>query len=194
MRRRRIPEAAWLVFALAAPASPAPAWAQARDAVYLRAGVVSEGPQHTFEKGLELGAGWERHTDLGFARGLGISFVRQADSEGFDEFEATMLSVEGHVRWAIDRARLRPLVEMGLGGYRFDWHSRWQPGEPAYEGDWIAPGGWLGLGAAVRLTAAVDARLGIAWHFIAQGIATDGGNMEDYFATGLTLEFALPRR
>lgn len=163
--------------------------------LYVRGGAVTEGVQHTLKQGIELGLGYERRLGDAFAVGAGVGFARQGSRFGYDEYLAQATSFEGHGRWSIGRARIRPHLEMGLGVYVF--HSRvvWRTGQPGLAADWSAPGAWLGLGAETRVAPALSARLGIAYHLLAQSVSVDiGGNVEDYFATGLTLAWGLPGR
>lgn len=182
-----------LVAAFVACSSPGLAAAGGYDGFWLRVGAVSEGPQHSLRKGVEIGGGWDWHTSSALALGVGASLARQGSQFGYSEFKARFLSFEGHVRGTIGDGPVRPLAELGLGYYLFDIHALWQPGSPALDDDWNAPGMWLGIGAEARLTENLAARLGVAYHLVAQGIQVEGGNLEDYFATGLTLEVALPR-
>ena len=162
--------------------------------LYVRGGAVTEGVHHTLRKGVELGLGYERRLGDAFALGAGAGFARQGSKFDHDEFVAQATSVEGHSRWSIGRARIRPHLELGLGYYLFHVRSVWRVGQPGFADDWGAPGAWFGLGAEARITPAVSARLGIAYHWIAQSVALEGGNAEDYFATGLTLDYGLPAR
>lgn len=163
--------------------------------LYLRGGAVSEGVQHTIKKGLELGVGYERRVGDAYAFGAGVGFARQGSKFDYDLYVAQATSFEGHGRWSIGRARVRPHVEMGLGLYLFHSRAVWRTGQPDYAADWSAPGAWWGLGAETRLTPSVSARLGIAYHLLAQSISVmSSGNVEDYFATGLTLAYGLPGR
>jgi hypothetical protein len=57
---------------------------------------------------------------------------------------------------------------------------------------WGAPGGWLGIGAQVRMPRGFRARIGVAYHFIVQSANVEGGNLEDYVASSLTLGDVLP--
>jgi hypothetical protein len=163
--------------------------------LYARVAGVSQGPQGTFKRGLELGVGVERRLQSRFTLGVGVGFARDRNRFDFDEFHEQAFSLEGHGRWLIGRARVRPMLEMGLGYYWLSSHELWRVGQPpAFDQDWSAPGAWFGLGAEARLVPGVVARLGIAYHFLAQSIAVEGGNAEDYFATGLTLAYGLPGR
>jgi opacity protein-like surface antigen len=163
--------------------------------LYVRGGAVTEGVQHTLKKGVELGLGYERRLGDAFTLGAGVGFARQGSRFDHDEYVAQATSFEGHGRWSIGRARIRPHLETGLGVYVFHSRAVWRAGQPGFAADWSAPGAWLGLGAGTRVTPALSVRLGIAYHLIAQSISVDtGGNVEDYFATGLTLAFGLPGR
>jgi hypothetical protein len=160
--------------------------------LYLRGGVVSEGVQHTIQKGFELGLGYERRLGDEFTLGAGVGFARQGNKFDYEQFVAQATSFEGHGRWSIGRARIRPHLELGLGLYVFHGREVWRAGQPGSAADWSAPGAWAGLGAETRVTPAIAARLGFAYHLLAQSISDLGGNLEDYFATGLTLAFGLP--
>ena len=174
--------------------APGLAAAQGSDGLWFRVGAVSEGQQHSLKHGIELGAGWDWHVSSPFAIGVGAGLARQGSETGYSEFTAHFLSFEGHVRGTIGSARVRPLAELGLGYYLFDVHTLWQPGTPSFDDDWKAPGVWLGIGAETRLAESLGARIGIAYHVIAGSIAIEGGNLEDYVASGVTLEYVLPRR
>lgn len=153
------------------------------DAIYVRAGALSEGPQHTIKGGLDLGAGFDWSVHDRYVLGLGLALARQSESPRTGE-EVSIVSFEGHSRWFVTAARVRPVLEFGLGYYWFHIPSTGLIGERP---DGSAPGAWLGLGAETGITRRLSARLGIAYHLIAQSITLEGGNLEDYFATGITL-------
>lgn len=161
------------------------------DVLYARVGLVSEGMQGTLAHGLELGGGWDVPLGANFFVGLGASFARQRDRSGFADLQERFLSFDVHARGQIGHAAVRPFFEVGLGYYRYDAHFRY-PARLPVDRAWGAPGGSLGIGTQVRLGHAFRARIGVAHHLIVQSTAYNGGNLEDYFASGLTLEYVLP--
>lgn len=179
----------WGLAATAAVAEPA----ASRYGAYARIGAVSEGQQGTFRNGIELGGGVDVHLSPNAALGLGFGYARQGHANLYREFESTSFSLEAHARRFFMESRVRPLAEIGLSYHRFQHHSQYSLAESPYDVRWNAPGAWLGAGAEARLTPTTALRLGIAYHFIAQSIAERGGNAEDYFASGLSVEFRPPQ-
>ena len=162
--------------------------AETHDAFYLRAGGVSEGPQHTLRSGYELGVGYDWPVGDRHLLGMGLAFADEAASS---DSQAHAFSLEGHGRWRLTRSRVRPLLEGGLGYYWFE-----RPTSAFLLGGrttWAAPGAWLGIGAEAGIIPGLSARFGIAYHMVAQSITVSGGNLEDYFASGITLAIS-PRR
>lgn len=164
------------------------------DAFYVRAGGLSEGPQHTFKRGLELGAGGEITATRWLVLGLGVGLARQRQELADQTNHATAFSLELHGRWLMGDARVRPMLEMGAGYYQLDldvWHG---PGGFGYARTWRAPGMWFGTGAQVRISPSVSVRPGVAYHVMAPSITMEGGNLEDYFAIGASLAYHLTGR
>jgi hypothetical protein len=189
----RVPRLASLVVAFLAVAPVAHAGGRGIDAVYVRVGGLSEGPQHTFKHGLELGAGGEVIARDWLVFGLGVGLARQRSQLGYDRYDATAFSLEGHGRWLVGSARVRPMLEMGAGYYRFELDVLDDAGF-GHQARWHAPGLWFGLGADVGINESLSVRPGIAYHFIAQSTALEGGNGEDYFAAGITLAYGFGHR
>lgn len=163
------------------------------DAFYVRVGGLSEGPQHTFKHGLELGAGGEISATRWLVLGLGVGLARQRNQLGYDRYAATAFSLELHGRWLMGDARVRPMLEMGAGYYHLDLDVL-REGGYGFGRSWRAPGMWFGTGAQVRITPSVSVRPGIAYHVMAPSITMEGGNLEDYFAIGASLAYHLPGR
>ena len=182
-----------LVVLLATLAPVARAEGGGIDAFYVRVGGLSEGPQHTFKHGLELGAGGEVSATPWLDIGAGIGTARQRSQSGFDTYHATALSFEIHGRALIGNARMRPMLEMGVGYYQLDLDVRY-PWGYGYGRTFRAPGMWFGTGAQVRIFETVSVRPGIAYHFMVPSASIDGGNVEDYFAIGASLVYHLPSR
>lgn len=178
---------AWilLLFALSAGAPSAVA---APVAVYGRIGGLGQGPQGGLQSGLEFGGGVDFDLSNAFALGGGIAHALDTRT-GID---ASCTSFEAHGRFRLGYGDVHPYIDMGVGLYSL--HSN----VPAIAQGVVderhdAPGVLAGLGLEVRSAGPWGVRAGATYHTFASEIAIEGGDMADYFALGVSLEYRLKK-
>ena len=173
--RRSFPAAVrWIAFVVFFAAFALPSRAVAGDwSGGVRVGTAQEGSQGTLQTGFEFGAVAERTTGGAFDLGVGLGLALDG-SQDYGPF-VTILSFEGHVRTSTTR---RPVyLELGLGWYTMDVIEV------------MGPGGFVGAGYEWRASDEHRIALGAAYHFFASEVDATSGNMEDYFALGVTLRW-----
>ena len=139
----------------------------------LRVGTAQEASQGTVQSGFEFGAVVERSTGGAFDLGLGLGLALDG-SQDYGPF-VSILSFEGHLRTSTAR---RPVyLELGLGWYTLDVIEV------------MGPGGFVGAGYEWHASSEMRVALGAAYHFFASEVSATGGEMEDYYAIGVTLRW-----
>lgn len=175
----------FLLFALSTGTSCA---AAAPAAFYGRIGGLGQGPQGGLQSGLEFGGGVDFDLSNAFALGGGVAHALDTRT-GVD---ASCTSVEVHSRFRLGYGDVHPFVDMGVGLYSL--HSD----VPAVAQGLVdqrhnAPGVLAGLGLEVRSDGPWGVRAGATYHTFASEIAIEGGDMADYFALGVSLEYRLKK-
>ena len=171
----------FLLLALSTGASFATA---APVAFYGRIGGLGQGPQGGLQSGLELGGGVDFDLSNAFALGGGIAHALDTRT-GVD---ASCTSVEAHSRFRLGYGAVHPFIDMGVGLYSL--HSD----VPAVAGGSVderhnAPGLLTGLGLEVRSAGPWGVRAGATYHTFASDAAVGGGELADYFAIAVSLEY-----
>lgn len=149
----------------------------------LGAGSTFEGPQGTVKSAPALSTAWEEPRAFG-AVGLAAEWV--ADTRPHGRVDIAQFGL--FARREFGNASLRPFAAGGLGVAMLRWDFDWA----AFAERKFGPAGWLSLGVARRLSAAVDVRLEGRYVSIASSLPrVDGlsGNMEDYFSAGAAVAF-----
>lgn len=119
----------------------------------LRGGAILEGPQHTLTEGVLFGAAWDEPRAWG-STGVAVEWAENTAATG----SVSLAHLALYARRELGTRAIRPFLEGGAGVGLLHWDLEHAGGKPEDHRDLCAVG-WLGVGAARRLSARVDLRV-----------------------------------